>query len=262
MAAKVIGVISIKGGVGKTTTVSALGAALANEFGKKVLVVDANFTAPNLGLHLGMVQPKVTVHHVMKGGSVFEALHETKFGFHILPGSLLHEKVNPLKLRNKIEPLKDMYDVILIDSSPTLNEEIQATMVASDELYVVTTPDHVTLSTTLRAVRLAKRQKVPIKGLILNKVYSKRFELTVDEIEEAAHVPVLAVLPHEVHILEALASHCPMTEHKQTEACIEYKKLAAAMVGEEYSDPRLLSKIKRLFGIVPKHEVNRSEHLG
>jgi MinD-like ATPase involved in chromosome partitioning or flagellar assembly len=45
---KIIGIISIKGGVGKTTAVSNLGAVLANEFGKKVLLVDANFTAPNL----------------------------------------------------------------------------------------------------------------------------------------------------------------------------------------------------------------------
>jgi len=49
---KTIGIISIKGGVGKTTTVSALGAALANEFDKKVLLIDANFSAPNLALHL------------------------------------------------------------------------------------------------------------------------------------------------------------------------------------------------------------------
>ena len=53
-----IGVISIKGGVGKTTAVSNLGTVMANTFGKKVLLVDANFSAPNLGLHLGVVNPK------------------------------------------------------------------------------------------------------------------------------------------------------------------------------------------------------------
>ena len=45
---KVLGVISIKGGVGKTTLVSNLGASLANDFKKKVLLIDANFNAPNL----------------------------------------------------------------------------------------------------------------------------------------------------------------------------------------------------------------------
>jgi len=62
---KIIGVISLKGGVGKTTTVANLGASLAKDFNKKVLVVDANFSAPNLGLHLGLVDPKTTIHDVL-----------------------------------------------------------------------------------------------------------------------------------------------------------------------------------------------------
>ena len=49
---KIYGIISIKGGVGKTTAVCNLGAVLAHEFGKRVLLVDANLSSPNLGLHL------------------------------------------------------------------------------------------------------------------------------------------------------------------------------------------------------------------
>ena len=45
--------ISLKGGVGKTTAVVSLGSAIA-DFGKKVLLVDGNFSAPNLGLHLNL----------------------------------------------------------------------------------------------------------------------------------------------------------------------------------------------------------------
>ncbi|MFH1290833.1 MAG: ParA family protein, partial [Nanoarchaeota archaeon] len=49
---KTIGVIAIKGGVGKTTISAALATDLANHYGKKVLLVDANYSAPNLGLHM------------------------------------------------------------------------------------------------------------------------------------------------------------------------------------------------------------------
>ena len=62
---KIIGIISIKGGVGKTSVVIALGAAMANEFDKKVLLVDGNFSAPNLALHLGLINPEITLHHVL-----------------------------------------------------------------------------------------------------------------------------------------------------------------------------------------------------
>ena len=52
---KVIGVISIKGGVGKTAVSASLASALSNLHDKKVLLVDANYSAPNLGLHMDII---------------------------------------------------------------------------------------------------------------------------------------------------------------------------------------------------------------
>jgi MinD-like ATPase involved in chromosome partitioning or flagellar assembly len=255
---KVIGIISIKGGVGKTSVVSSLGAAIANEFNKKVLLVDANFTAPNLALHLGIVNPEITLHHVINNISrTEEAIYETDYGMHIIPGSLIYKKINPYKLKEHINKIRDSYDVILIDSSPNLNEEILATMMASDELYVVTTADHVTLSTTLRAVKLAKQVKTQINGIILNKVFNKKFELSIEQIEEAADCNVIAVLPHEMNVLESLAKNIPSSLHKDTESTIEFKKLAGALIGEKYKDRRLGHNIKKLFGKTSKQEINR-----
>lgn len=257
---KVIGVIAIKGGVGKTSAVSALGACAANDFNKKVLVIDANFSAPNLALHLGMINPEVTIHHVLDGkAKAQDAIYETGHGFDIMPGSLIYEKVNPLALGEKIRDLRRKYDLILIDSSPNLNEEILSTMLASDDLIVVTTPDIVTLSSTLRAVKLAKERRTPIMGLILNKVYNKKFELTLAEIEKASGVDVLAVLPHEVQVLEALSKNLPSTLHKNTESSKEYRKLAGSLLGEKYKEK---SRFKKAIGFfmknVPKQEVNRT----
>ena len=256
---KIIGIISIKGGVGKTSIVCALGAAMANKFNKKVLLVDGNFSAPNLALHLGLIDPDTTIHDVLNNKtSADNAIYQTDLGFHIMPGALVYGKINPYRLKEKIKHLKDEYDVILIDSSPTLNEEVLSTMIASDELFVVTTPDLITLSTALRAVKLAKEKKNPIKGLILNKVFNKSFELSIDEIEEAANCVVLAVLPHEINILEALSKNIPSTLYKQTDSTFEYIKLAAALIGEDYKDRRFKSMLKSLFGKIPKQEVNRT----
>jgi len=63
---KLITVTSGKGGVGKTTTSINLGAAL-NELGKEVVVVDANLTTPNLGLHFGAPIVPVSLNHVLQG---------------------------------------------------------------------------------------------------------------------------------------------------------------------------------------------------
>ena len=257
---KVIGIIAIKGGVGKTSAVSSIGASAARDFNKKVLVIDANFSAPNLALHVGMVNPEVTIHHVLDGkAKAIDAIYPTEHGFDIMPGSLIYEKVNPLLLADKIRDLRRKYDLILIDSSPNLNEEILSTMLASDELIVVTTPDIVTLSSTLRAVKLAKERRTPISGIILNKVYNKNFELSLRDIEQASGVNVLAVLPHEVQILEALSKNIPSSLHKNTESTREYRKLAGTLVGEQYREK---SRFKKALGFfmknVPKQEVNRT----
>jgi|TARA_Y100000031_G_C8232683_1_gene391703 septum site-determining protein MinD len=257
---KILGIISLKGGVGKTSSVANLGATLATGFGKKVLVVDANFTSPNLGLHLGLVEPATTLHDVMLDkADIAEAIYEHDSGFHFIPGAYISRKIKPFKLKHKINSLREHYDMILLDSSPNLNEEILATMIASDELLVVTSPDYPTLSTTLRAVRLAKQKKTPITGLILNRVRNKKFELKVEDIEEAAHVPILGVLPEDINVLEALSHTTPVALHKpRSNASIEYKKLAACLIGEQYKDSRLWYNLKSLFKKdIAKENVNR-----
>jgi len=259
--AQVIGIIGIKGGVGKTTATCNLAAALANQFNKKVLVVDANFSAPNLGIHLGVLEPEVTIHHVLTNKKeITEAIYDSGHGFHIIPGQLRGSgKLNVLSLKESLKELKDAYDYILIDSSPNLNQEIASTMVAADKLFVMTTPDYPTLSCTIHAVKVARRKKVPIAGLILNRVYNRKSELSVEAIEEAAETPVLAVLPHDVVMVDALGQTMPAHSlGPRKDVSVEYNHLAAAIVGESYEDPRLKTKFKRFFGQKPgKPEENR-----
>jgi MinD-like ATPase involved in chromosome partitioning or flagellar assembly len=133
-------------------------------------------------------------------------------------------------------------------------------MIASDELLIVTTPDHVTLAATLKAIKSAKEKRVPILGLILNKVHDKNFELTLEEIENMAGTEGLAVIPHEIEVLEALSTSTPSTLHRNNESksTLEYRKLAGALVGEEYTARRNFGGWLRYFmKAVPKQEVNR-----
>jgi len=257
---KTIGIISIKGGVGKTSSVIAIGASLANDYNKKVLLVDGNLSAPNLALHIGFLNPEITIHHVLddKAG-IKQAVYETGHGFDIIPGSVNYPAVNPLKLREKLGDIKRKYDVVIIDSSPNLTNELLGAMMASDELIVITTPDLVTLSTTLKAIRFAKEKKTPINGIIINKVYNKDFELSLDDIEKTCDVPVLAFLPHETKVVEALHRNMPSTLFGKTHSSIEYKKLAGALVGEDYKKNNWLgSKLKMFLKKVPKQDVNRT----
>ena len=249
MAGKIIGIISLKGGVGKTTTVANLGSILAAEFKKKTLVVDANFSAPNLALHLGLVNPKVTIHDVLSNkAKIHEAIYRHEAGFHLIPAAYMYKKINPHALKHKIRHLREHYDMIFLDSSPNLNEEMLATMMASDELLVVTSPDYPTLSTTLRAIRLAKQKRIPITGLILNRVRNKKFELSIKDIENAALVPVISVLPEDIKIPEAIYYTTPVSLYKPlSNSAVEFRKLAANLIGEKYENVGLWGILKNIF---------------
>lgn len=256
---KTIGIISIKGGVGKTSVTSALGSIMAKEFGKKVLLVDANFSSPNLSMHLGMETPTTTIHHVIDNKkNIREAIYESSYGFDILPGAINYPQINPLKLAEKTRELRRKYDVILIDSSPNLNDELLGAMMACDELLVVTTPDHVTLATTIRAIKLAKEKRTPIAGIILNKVHNKKFELSLKQIEETSGSQVLGVLPYDLNVIKAISDGIPSTINKKLASTLEYRKLAASILGEAHEENAFKKFTRRFFSSVPKHEVNQT----
>ncbi len=252
---KSFGITSLKGGVGKTSVTSSLGAAIAS-FDKRVLLIDGNFSTPHLGLHFNIIEPKVTLHDVLgKEANISDAIHHTE-NLDIIPSSVYpQEKINPFHLRGKVNFIKRSYDVVLIDSSPALGEEIFSVMLSSDSIIIVTTPDFPTLSTTLKAVKIAKQRGTQITGLIINKAYNRNFEIPLKEIEDFAEVPVLAVIPYDVNQLKALSKYTPSTNFKpNSEGSKEYRKLAATLIGEKYK-PRSL---KNLFGLTPKkQDINR-----
>ena len=253
--AKVIGVLSLKGGVGKTSVVSSLGDALS-EFGKKVLIVDANYSAPNLGLHFNIIDPQVTLHHVLsRKANIKDAIHSLD-KMDIIPSSIFTNlQINPFILKDKLNQVKRKYDFILLDSAPAVNEDVLSVILASNSLIFVTTPDYPTLSSTLKSIKLAKERGAVIDGLILNKVHNKNFELSINDIEKTIEAPVLAVIPYDVKVLESLSKFIPFTSHKpRAEGSIEYKKLAGVFAGEKYKTFSLMN----LFRITPKHQdVNR-----
>src|SRR3989344_1384045 len=252
---KTIGIIAIKGGVGKTTISASLAADLANHYKKKVLLVDANFSAPNLGLHMDIVQPKKTIHDVLsKKARIQSALH-SKFGVDVIPGSYIHDRpLNYLNLKYKLKKIKKKYDFVIIDSSPSLNEEILATMLASDSLFVVTTPDYPTLSCSLKAARLAKQRGKNISGIIINKIRDPYFELSLREIETAAEIPVVAKLPDSKILIRSLFTRIPASIYnKRDKFSKEISRLNAALTNT--SDKSFFKKL--LPFNFRKEEINR-----
>ena len=175
--------------------------------------------------------------------------------------SLTQGYVKPFKLKAKLQPLKEQYDVILIDSSPNLNEEMIATINAADQLFVITTPDHVALIATLHAVKVARKRLTYVSGIIMNMVNNKNYELDYKTIEEITKTPVIGIINKDANFLKAVEKTIPYMMHnkKNTDAKVEYRKIEAAMTGTTYKDPRLIPALKSLFKKeISKGEINRT----
>ena len=136
-------IASGKGGVGKTFITANLGACLAME-GNKVLVVDCDLGLANMDILLG-VNPAFTLQDVVFGDKpVKEVIISTKAGFDLVPassgvkemGQLVYEKIELVK--NTLDKIFPDYDWILLDTGAGISEAVlQFNLVAPKNIIVL-----------------------------------------------------------------------------------------------------------------------------
>jgi len=234
---RIISVVSGKGGAGKTTLVANLGAALA-EMGKDVTIIDANLTTPNLGFHLGVPLYPTTLHDVLKGRArIQDALYAHDSGVKIIPAGI---GINDLKgidardLPNSLLDLLGNTDIILIDAAAGLGREALSAIESSDELLVVTNPELPAVADALKAMKLAQEVGTKISGVVLNRVTGGRYEMPLEDIKHMLDVDVLAAIPEDDAVKQAIAEKTPVVHFApKSKASREIRKLAAQLVGED-----------------------------
>jgi len=235
---RIISVVSGKGGVGKTTTVSNLGAALVKR-GKNVIVLDANVTTPNLSLHLGIPFYPITLHDVLKRKIPIEAaIYEHPSGMKVIPASLSAEAVkdtNIEKLQRVLINLLGRADIIIVDSAAGLGREALTAMRLADELLIVTNPDLPAVTDALKTIKIAEENNTKILGVVLNRFRGKKHEMPVSEIRSMLNYPILTIVPEDSSVPKSIKNRSPVVHHKpNARSSIAFKKLAARISGEKF----------------------------
>jgi len=243
---KVIGIVSGKGGVGKTVTIINLGLAL-HEIGYEVILTDTDVTASNLGLQLGFYSFPVTLQNVLKKeADIFKAIYLHQSGLKIIPSSISMTQlnVNLSKLKNS---LKELDGLMLVDSPPGLNKDALDVINSSDELIIVTNPEIPAVANATKVIEVVKSKDKNILGIVVNRYKGKSYELKPCEIEEICGVPIIAVIPEDSNVKKSLFKKMPLlTYNPYSPAAIEFRKLAGQLAGKEYQPPRF-AFIKRYF---------------
>ncbi len=244
---KIIGIVSGKGGVGKTTFTANLGLAIT-QLGKDVVAVDADLSTSNLGLQLGFYQFPLGLQDALEGNiGILNAIYTHPSGFKVIPASIsldyLSKNPTPYRLKSV---LSDLNGIVLIDSPPGLREDALLVLKACDELLIVTNPEIPAVTDALKVIKVAREMGKEPLGIVVNRVKDK-FELTTEEIEEMTDLKVIGRIPEDKNIKRSMFEKTPIVHLKpHSKSAIEFNKLAAALIGAEYSPPgrfrRLLSR--------------------
>ena len=253
---RVIGIVSGKGGVGKTTTVANVGTALASHFKKSVIIVDCNITTSHLSLYLGMYYSPVTLNQVLTGkAKLSDAIYDYHVpGLRVIPASLSLKDLRGVdisRLKNTIKKLSGEADIVLLDSAPGLGREAMATMRASDEVLFISTPFVPSTMDIIKSHQVALEVGIKPIGIMLNMVGKERYELGVDEVEQLAELPVVISVPMDKNVLRSLALKTPVVLFDpKSPASRQFFTLAGKLIGENYKTETFFTWFLRLFGLV------------
>ena len=246
---KIIAVVNQKGGVGKTTTAVNLTAALT-EAGKRVLLCDFD---PQANATSGMGLDKRKVHHsvydvIINEVPVTDAIVSTEFG-HVLPsaadlagaGVELITMPDPnYRLKTALEQVRDQYDLILIDSPPSLELLTLNGLAAADGILVPVQCEYYALEglsdlmSTLRMVKKRINPKLEIFGVALT-MFDGRTNFSTQVAQEVRrHFPGKvfgSVIPRNVRLAEAPSHGLPVTIYdKHSRGAHAYKDMAAEII--------------------------------
>jgi septum site-determining protein MinD len=232
--AKVLVVTSGKGGVGKTTSTAALGAALA-QAGQKVAVVDFDVGLRNLDLVMGAERRVVfDLVNVIQGvAKLSQALIRDKRleALWLLPASQTRDKdaLTEDGVADVIKELRGKFDWVICDSPAGIERGATLAMRFADVAVIVTNPEVSSVRDSDRIIGLldSKTEKAEKGQRIEKHVLITRYDaqraargemLNIEDVLDILSTPLLGIIPESEEVLRASNLGTPVTINNTTSA--------------------------------------------
>jgi septum site-determining protein MinD len=248
--AKVLVITSGKGGVGKTTTTAALGAALA-QAGQNVAVVDFDVGLRNLDLVMGAERRVVfDLINVVQGvAKLSQALIRDKRveTLWLLPASQTRDKdaLTEEGVANVINELRGKFDWVICDSPAGIERGATLAMRFADAAVIVTNPEVSSVRDSDRIIGLldSKTERAE-KGLRVDKhILITRYDvqraargemLNIEDVLDILSTPLLGIIPESEEVLHASNVGAPVTLSNASSAPARaYIDAARRLLGED-----------------------------
>lgn len=248
---KIISIANQKGGVGKTTTSINLAASLA-ALEYKTLLVDADPQA-NSTSGLGINVEKINK-------SIYDCMIEEKISnkniikteldyLHLLPSDidLVGAEIEMVELKNRdtrmkncLDSIKNKYDFIIIDCSPSLGIVTINSLVASDSIIIPVQCEYFALEglgkllETIKLIQSKLNYNLSIEGILLS-MYDVRLRLSNQVVEEVQmHFKSLVfntIIPRNVRLSEAPSYGVPAISYDaDCKGSLSYMNLAKELI--------------------------------
>ncbi len=234
MNSKIIGVMSGKGGAGRTVIAINLAAMLKKLYNARVLLADCSISNPHVSLYLGIFSTPTTINDVLRGHVEPEnAVYSNPSGVDVLPASLKLDDSKDLdheKMPQIIENLENRYDFIVIDTPPGFGKECGYALELCSESVIVATPIVHSVSDVIKCKQLCGEFNVNPLGTAINMRRKKDYELSTEEFRQMTQTNILCEIPYMDEMVESTISKTPFVIHSPKHQD-EFKKLAQFVYG-------------------------------
>jgi septum site-determining protein MinD len=261
---KIIVVTSGKGGVGKTTATSSIGAALALE-GNRVAIVDMDIGLRNLDVVMGLENRIVfNIVDVVLGRCKIEqaAIRDRRIdNLFLIPASQSDNKdvLTTAGVERVAKELVKQFDYVIMDSPAGIERGFENSIVGASEALVVCTPDVSAVRDADRVIGiLYSRSLVP--KLIVNRIEPARVRrgemLSHEDVMEVLSIELAGLVPMDDKVLISSNTGTPLVLQNDSKAGQAFKRIARRLNGESnvpFEVPTdkasMWSKIGKTFGL-------------